>query len=266
MKTKRGMTFGDIVVLIIISCITASVSFFLIFMVQYQRTTLPSPETSKESFFTLQVKEQERKQQHDHFHNLTEDVNLEAWAEKSHCLICHSAYPHGESGDITTMLNLHTEFMTCSTCHLTASRRTEISYRFYNPTDFRPKSFPYGTRIDLKTGLLAETDDHYSKLAIYHFNNNQWLPVLSDQGIPSAREYMEKKDSLSEQERKEIEDTFHLDMEKQGPDCHKCHSEKSEIAYAKLGFDDARTHQLENMEISGIITGYEKIYLPDLFK
>jgi len=266
MNSKRGIAFGNFLVVIIISCATALLSYFLIFMVQSQRAKIPSPKTPEESYFTLQVKEQERKQIHDHFHNLTEDVNLEAWAEKSNCLICHSVYPHGESGEIKTMLNLHTEFLTCPTCHLTASRRIQITYRWYNPTAFRPQGFPYGARIDKETGLLTETDDHYSKLTIYHFENQQWTPILSNQDIPLAKEYMKKKDSLSEQERKQIEDTFHLHMEKKGPDCHKCHSEECEIDYLKLGFDDSRKYQLENMEISGIVTGYEKIYLPDLFK
>ncbi|MBW1825317.1 MAG: hypothetical protein JRI87_12340 [Deltaproteobacteria bacterium] len=107
-----------------IIALSALLSGYLTFKVQFERRKEPQEKKPREiSYQTFRVKEQERMQLHDHFHQLVEDINLEAWAKKSACIACHSPYPHGKNLQAIAVMNLHTEFMTCHSCQDKPHRR-----------------------------------------------------------------------------------------------------------------------------------------------
>ncbi len=92
-------------------------------------------------------------------------------------------------------------------------------------------------------------------------------PYMSEQDIPAALKYMAEKDTYSEDQKKKIVDTLHKDTEiKEFVLCRQCHSSTGIIPFAKLGFDQTRTNQLQRMEIGGMLTNYDVFYFPDLFK
>jgi len=48
--------------------------------------------------------------------------------------------------------------------------------------------------------------------------------------------------------------------------CNTCHAKKGILDFKKLGFAENRIVDLEQLNVKGMITKYEKFYLPDLFK
>jgi hypothetical protein len=223
--------------------------------------------TAELSYQTLRVKDQERRQVHDHFHQLTEDINLEAWAEKSACIACHSPYPHGRNLQAIAVMNLHTEFMTCHSCHLRVSEGEDIRFGWVNPTGNISQAEPYGVRIDPVTGLFAETENHFSKLTPLKIIGGKWTPIISTGDIDSALTYMAEQENYSEVEKQALVDRLHEGTElKEFIPCSRCHSKNGIMNFNELGFEPARINQLQKMEIGGMLTNYDTFYFPDIFK
>jgi len=78
---------------------------------------------------------------------------------------------------------------------------------------------------------------------------------------------MKDKETYTKELKKRLEDEFHRDTElKEFIKCSMCHSEKGIMNFSALGFDAARTNQLQKMEIGGMLTNYDTFYFPDLFE
>jgi len=251
-----------------IIALSALLSGYLTFKVQFERRKEPQEKKPREiSYQTFRVKEQERMQLHDHFHQLVEDINLEAWAKKSACIACHSPYPHGKNLQAIAVMNLHTEFMTCHSCHLKVGEGEEIHFGWINPTGAESQAEPYGVRIDPSTGLFAETENHFSKLTPLRKTNGDWKPITSEKGVETALRYMDEQESYAEEKKKEIVDRLHKGTElKEFIRCSRCHSENGVMNFKELGFEPTRINQLQQMEIGGMLTNYDTFYFPDIFK
>jgi hypothetical protein len=219
------------------------------------------------SLAAWQMRELERKQQHEHFHLGREDRALDAWAEKSSCIICHTVYPHGRNKKAMAIINLHTEFLTCNSCHIKPMEAMTIKFGWVSPPGMKPQGFPFGTRVDPQTGQLAQTDNRASKIAPYYMVSGKLQPFATESGIARALKFMAGKSSYSEEQKKSIVDDLHRETEiKQFILCSQCHSVTGILPFAELGFDKARTNQLQRMEISGMLTNYDVFYFPDLFR
>ena len=263
----KKSTLEAFIVFALVLGMAASVSAYLTFKVQFVKKTLPAEKTAELSYQTLRVKDQERRQVHDHFHQLTEDINLEAWAEKSTCIACHSPYPHGKNLQALAVMNLHTEFMTCHSCHLRVTEGEEIRFGWVNPTGSTSKAEPYGVRIDPATGLFAETENHFSKLTPFKKIGGEWTPVISAADVDSALTYMEAQEKYSETEKQALVDRLHEGTElKEFIRCSLCHSKNGIMNFKELGFEPARINQLQKMEMGGMLTNYDTFYFPDIFK
>lgn len=260
--------FGPIVSGIIIIAAAALLSGYLTFKVQFERRRPPRIQRPKaESMQTLRIREQERRQVHEHFHLLTEDPNLEAWANKSSCVVCHSPYPHGRTTKAVAIMNLHTEFMTCHACHLKLDAHREIRFGWITPTGAPSQGKPYGVAIDPDTGLFAETGDHVSKLAPHVFRQGRWEPITASEGIAAAIDYMQHSAQYPSERKSTITDRLHAGTELRAfIKCSQCHSKTGIMDFRALGFEPARANQLEKMEIGGMLTNYDIFYFPDLFE
>jgi cytochrome b subunit of formate dehydrogenase len=265
--TARKSSLEAFIVFALVLGMAASVSAYLTFKVQFVKKTLPAEKTAELSYQTLRIKDQERKQVHDHFHQLTEDINLEAWAEKSACIACHSPYPHGKNLQALAVMNLHTEFMTCHSCHLRVTEGEEIRFGWVNPTGSKSKAEPYGVRIDPATGLFAETENHFSKLTPFKKIGGEWKAVTSAADVDRALTYMEAQEKYSEAEKQALVDRLHEGTElKEFIRCSLCHSKNGIMNFKELGFQPARINQLQKMEMGGMLTNYDTFYFPDIFK
>ena len=54
---------------------------------------------------------------HQHFHHLTKYPQLPENLRPV-CYICHSDLPHSKNQEIRSLLNMHTQFIVCETCHI----------------------------------------------------------------------------------------------------------------------------------------------------
>ena len=92
-------------------------------------------------------------------------------------------------------------------------------------------------------------------------------PYMSEQDIATALKFRAEKDTYSDAQKKTIVEAMHKDTEiKEFVLCRQCHSPTGIIPFAKLGFDQTRTNQLQRMEIGGMLTNYDVFYFPDLFR
>jgi hypothetical protein len=268
MANNKNSRIEAFIVCAVVVTVSALLSGWLTFSVQFERQKELKVEKPKSmSLAAWQMKELERKQQHEHFHLGLEDKALDAWAEKSTCIICHTVYPHGRNKQAMAIINLHTEFVTCNTCHLKLSEKSGLQFGWVNPPGMTPTDKPYGTSIDPETGVFTQTGNHVSKITPLHMVDGVLRPYMLEQDCAAALKYMSEKDTYTEAMKKNIVDTMHKDTEiKEFVLCRQCHSADGIIPFEKLGFDQTRTNQLRRMEIGGMLTNYDTFYFPDLFK
>lgn len=204
-----------------------------------------------------------------HFHNEPEE-DLVNMGKKPVCFYCHGDYPHSKQRMIRTLLNMHTQFIGCMTCHNDPRKIDEKTLSFYwlNYSGIAVKGPPYGTSIDRKTGFLVDTDNLYSKIVAYTSRNggNELLEITED--TPDVKEFIEVREKLSEKDRDAVKKAFHKVVSAKGRFCTRCHvsENKSYLPFRKLGFSDRRILDVTNLNIVGIVDKYRQFYMPKLFK
>jgi cytochrome b subunit of formate dehydrogenase len=261
-------TLQTILVLIIIAVLSATLSSYFTFKVQFERRIeLPPKRTKKLSYQTLRIREQEREQIHDHFHLLTEDIKIEAWENRSTCIICHSPYPHGKNLRATAVMNLHTEFMTCHACHLKVSEPEEIRFGWVEPRGLTSKTESHEVQPMAVSDFISQKGKPLAKLTPFRKAKGVWKPITSDKDVDSAINYIAAKENNPTEVNKKIEDTLHRDTElKEFIPCSRCHREGGILNFRELGFEPERIQQLQKMEIGGMLTNYDTFYFPKLFE
>jgi hypothetical protein len=202
---------------------------------------------------------------HRHFHNTVEFPKL-AENKRPACYICHSDYPHVKNKKIRSLLNMHTQFFVCETCHIKKSDETTVVYKWYNPNDKDPSEPFFGTRYDPDTGRLATGSDLLSKIAPFFEKGDQLVSAIQEQDAPLARDFVEVRDSLTPEQRDVFKMKFHGNIKPKGYECEVCHSKTGVLDFNALGFTADRTVDLQEMNIKGMITKYEVFHLPALFK
>lgn len=213
-----------------------------------------------------EIKKQEEYEIHRHFHNIVEYPQLPENVRPV-CFICHSDYPHSKNKKVRALLNMHTQFFVCEACHIEERKGMDIVYKWYNPVDDTPKGPFFGTSYDPETGNLLRVEDKFSKIAPYFKTGDKLEPAIQAQDAPLAIDYMKVRDKLTPEQRDNVKKKFHVNIKPKGAyDCKTCHSKKSILDFKKLGFAENRTIDLEQLNITGMITKYEKFYIPNLFK
>lgn len=211
------------------------------------------------------LREHRAAEEHQRFHHLVPFPQLPATL-RSTCYICHTHLPHNKSKKIRAMLNMHTTYLTCESCHLKKDKGETIVYKWYSPMEKDPKGPFFGTSYNPETGALVMTGDDFAKIAPFHKQNGHLTPIVHMQDTATAREYMRIRDQLTPEKQKERTQRFHVDVLAKGPDCRTCHTTGGILDFKALGFSAKRTVDIEQLNIKDIITHYEEFYLPDLFK
>jgi Cytochrome c554 and c-prime len=204
-----------------------------------------------------------------HFHNeaLEDKVNM---GKKPVCFQCHGDYPHSKEPMVRTLMNMHTQFAGCMTCHADEKEIPENTYTFrwlnYSGIDVQGPHF--GTSNNSDTGYLVDTDDYYSKIVVYaeQQGKEKLLEVTEDQ--PEVQEFLKVKDSINDRDKEALKKRFHKLVRPKGRACSRCHTEeeKSYLPFRELGFSDNRVNNLTNLNIIGIIEKYNKFFMPNLFQ
>ena len=233
--------------------------------------------TSKLGFFQekeqpkllQQLTEQRFTEKMRHFHNEPEE-DLVNMGKKPVCFYCHGDFPHSKQRMVRTLLNMHTQFIGCLTCHNDEKKYDEKKLSFYwlNYSGISVSGPPYGTSIDRKTGYLVTTDNYYSKVVAYYNQDgkDQLLEITEDE--PVAKEFIQVRENLSDRDRESVKKAFHKTVMSKGRFCTRCHTSesKSYLPFRKLGFSDRRVSDLTNLNIVGIVQKYKKFYMPSLIK
>ena len=221
--------------------------------------------TEEQSAILKEAKRLEDYEIHRHFHNI---ASFPQAPEKSRpvCYICHSDYPHSKTKKVRSLLNMHTQYFVCETCHIKEKEEAKIVYEWYNPLNDNPRGPFFGTSYDPETGNIAEVEDLISKIAPYFKTGNTIESAIQMQDAPLAQDYVKVRDKLTPEQRDGVKNKFHVNIKPKGQECNTCHSKESILDYKKLGFSENRIVDLEQLNIKGLITKYKEFYLPNLFK
>jgi hypothetical protein len=219
----------------------------------------------KETPAQLALQKQKQIEEHQRFHHTV------AWPrlpenQRPACVVCHANLPHNKSMKTRSMLNMHSTYLACETCHLEKTEAQTVVYRWYSPVEKNPQGPFFGTAYDPKTGQLEMVRDHFSKITPFYEKAGQLSVVLHEQDLPMARDYVKIRDRYTPEQRKDETLRFHVDVRSKGLDCQTCHSTTGILNFKALGFSPKRIVDIEQLNIKGMITKYNEFYLPDLFK
>lgn len=204
-----------------------------------------------------------------HFHNYPPRMPATE-GKKGVCFLCHGDYPHSKEPMVRTLLNMHTQFVGCMTCHADARKIPEqaLALRWLNYSGIAVQGVPYGTDLDPKTGNLIQTDDYYSKIVAYARDGagETLLEITADD--PEAQEFAKVRERLSDADRDAVKKKFHRNVSPKGRFCSRCHTgeDRSYVPFRALGFSERRTRDLTNLNIIGLVEKYREFYLPTLTK
>ena len=202
---------------------------------------------------------------HRHFHHIVPYPQVPE-DQRPVCFICHSDYPHSKNKKIRSILNMHTQFFVCESCHIKEKEGEGIFYKWYSPFDENPKGPFIGTSYDPQTGNLVEVKDKFSKITAYFRKGVRLELAIQHQDAPLAMDFMKVRDKLTPEQREGVKNQFHQDIKPKGHECKDCHSKQSILNFKRLGFSEDRIVDLEQLNITGMLTKYEQFFLPDLFK
>lgn len=204
-----------------------------------------------------------------HFHNAPL-IDKPLLGKKNVCFSCHGDYPHSKEPMIRTLMNMHTQFAGCMTCHNDPRKIKEstLSFEWLNYSGIEVKGKPFGLSKDEATGYLSATDDYYSKIVAFSNENNEKKLLEITEDTKEAKEFLAIRDSLTDLDKEAIKKSFHKIVMPKGRFCSRCHTEekKSYLPFRKLGFSDRRISDVTNLNIIGLVEKYKTFYMPNLLK
>jgi len=202
-----------------------------------------------------------------HFHNVPQK-NYADMGKKNVCFQCHGDYPHSKEPMIRTLMNMHTQFIGCMTCHADPRKIPEknLSFEWLNFSGIETTGPPFGTDTNPKTGYLVDTDDYYSKIVVYSNNNGEKELLEMPEDLPEVQEFLAIRDKLSSKDKEAIKKRFHKPIIPKGRFCTRCHTseEESFLPLKQLGFSEQRIYDLTNLNIIGLVQKYKNFYMPNL--
>lgn len=222
-------------------------------------------EQDKKSVILEEAHRLEELEVHRHFHNIVNFPKLPE-SDRPVCFICHSDYPHSKNKKVRSLLNMHTQYFVCETCHIKAKEGATIVYKWYSPFDETPQGPFFGTNYDPDSGNLVEVEDLLSKIAPYFKREDKLESAIQIQDAPLAQDYMKVRDKLTPEQRDGVKKKFHVNIKPKGHECKTCHAQKSILDFKQLTFSENRIVDLEQLNIKGMITKYKQFYLPNLFQ
>lgn len=204
-----------------------------------------------------------------HFHNAPAQ-DLTTLGAKNVCFICHGDFPHSKEPMVRTLLNMHTQFIGCMTCHSDANKLPEatLTLRWLNYSGIKVAGKPFGTDLDSASGYLLPTDDLYSKIVPYQQVDGKLRLVEVTLDDPEAKEFAKIHQKLSDHDREAVKKTFHRDISNKGRACTRCHTDegRSYVPFRELGFSERRIRDLTNLNFVGVMSKYRNFYMPNLMR
>jgi hypothetical protein len=217
----------------------------------------------EKSMIMDEAKRHQELELHRHFHRTVAYPQLPE-DERPACFICHSDYPHSKNKKIRSLLNMHTQYFVCESCHIKEIPGTSLFYKWYSPFDENPKGPFLNTSYDPETGNVIEVEDKFSKITPFYLRGVRLESAIQAQDAPLAKDFVKVRDKLTPEQREGVKNKFHVNIKPKGHECKTCHSKQSILDFARLGFSENRRADLQQLNVKGMLTKYESFYLPDL--
>ena len=204
-----------------------------------------------------------------HFHNyIVEEMPVNP--NPAFCFVCHGNYPHANAKQTRAILNMHCVFCACETCHFRfdPKERAQYGFRWYDgTTKIQGDERHYGTEYDVQSGrVLMEPGKTVSKITPYKMWEGKYYMINLRMDSPEAQAYLRKKGSISPAQQAAFKARLHTSISTKGRECGECHAVDGVINYKALGFDSERIKDLTGLNIAGMVSKYQKFYIPDIFK
>jgi cytochrome b subunit of formate dehydrogenase len=192
-----------------------------------------------------------------YFHNVEEGFELSV-ARPSPCLSCHGTYTHSRSQDVRSMLNMHTYFLACETCHL---RKEELTvtpgFRWFdNRTDevvekLEGERGVYGARL---VPVIPAGDGGVRRLDLPFDEEfaGRYLKAAGQaapDGSPGGKVPLERW------------------LSRRPVQCKECHEKDGYLDFTRIGYSAVRAADLCNTEAAGMIEKYRQrqFFFPSMF-
>ncbi len=204
-----------------------------------------------------------------HFHNY-ELEELPQDPNPAVCFFCHGSYPHQNAKMTRALLNMHTVFLACETCHFKfdPKERGRYGFRWYDGSDaYQASQRMYGTKYDPLTGrvLMESTKVNFKITPFLEWEGKYYMVQLRMDSV-EAKEYITARKQFTPQQQAAIKSRLHGSIETKGRECGECHSVDSVIPFSRLGFEPEREKDLTGLSIVGMVEKYQKFYIPEIFK
>ena len=215
-----------------------------------------------DSELVKEFNEQLIRELHRHFHHLPDVVEVDE-QHQSQCLMCHSLLPHSKNEKIRVMLNMHSDFLNCETCHYKKEDVPVEHVWFDMGIDNEiTRGAKFGTHYNYETGMLEGTDNHISKITPVLVQEEKHETIFMSRSHEMAVDYLKVKDKLTPGQREQAKKKFHGEIDSKGWACRDCHKKDGVLALESLGFSERRIGEIENLEIVGMFDKYEVFHLP----
>ena len=188
--------------------------------------------------------------------------------DKSSCRVCHPLYPHSNKQVVRALLNMHTGFMFCETCHIIRTKFQGLTYEWENTENANFSGEPFGTYYNPQTGKAHKNGEHFlSRIGAFEARKGKRRSLINTWDIDKANRFVVEEKGLKPEEIEERLTYFHQDIERKdiSTACNECHSAKSILDFSKLGFSDKKTKDLVYLNLKGLVTKYKTFYFPHLF-
>ena len=208
-----------------------------------------------------ELKQQRATEKKRQFHNepAIDWINL---GKKPVCIYCHSDLPHSSQPRIRTLLNMHTQFLGCLTCHNDPRKVSQDSLRFnwLNYSGIEVTGPHFGTDVDPESGFLIKTDDYYSKIVAYSEEGGENKLLEIPEINSEVQEFLAIRNQLTVNDRQAVKRTFHKNVVLKARTCTRCHTseDKSYLPFRQLGFSPQRISDVTSSEIIEIVNKYRK--------
>lgn len=200
---------------------------------------------------------------HEPFHGIDDSV-LAGARSKSWCLKCHEDYPHSKSRETRAMLNAHSFFAACETCHITPKPGEQFQYKWMVRnenialTELKGKPGEYGGIIvpfKIESGLATRLD--FNPAAVKRIEDN-WTAMERPDTSGDGLENIQKRKSLM------LNTQIHGDLSEKPAFCDNCHRENGLLNFNQLLYSAQRAKTLTLSQGADVIKQYKEFYLPTM--
>ncbi len=204
-----------------------------------------------------------------HFHNYIV-AEVPTNPNPAFCFVCHGNIPHSNAKMTRSILNFHTVFLACETCHFRfdPKERAKYGFRWFGGDEnIQAAEERYGTKYDPNTGRVRmELSKTMSKITPYKMWEGKYYMVNLRMDSKEAQDYLMHRTTYTPEQQSAIKSKIHTSIEAKGRECAECHQKNGVLPWKRLGFDEERIRDVTGLNIVGMIEKYQKFYIPAIFK